>query len=82
MKNFVQINFVLSHYQGQAEEIALLDSGATENLINHTTVTRLRLGTKKLNFQRPVYNIDRTMNKHGTITHACDLMVKQGNKNV
>ena len=53
-----------------------------ENFIDHTTVTRLQLGTKKLNFQRPVYNVDGTMNKHGTITHACDLMVKQGNKKV
>jgi len=40
------------------------------------------LGTRKLNFQRPVYNVDGTMNKHRTITHACDLMVKQGNKKV
>jgi len=60
----------------------LLNSGATENFIDHTTVARLRLGTKKLNFQRPVYNVDGTMNRHGTITHACDLMVKQGNKKV
>jgi len=43
-------------------------------------VARLRLGTKKLNLQRPVYNVDGTMNRHGTITHACDLMVKQGNR--
>ena len=82
MKNFVRINFVLSHYRGQAEETALLNSGATENFIDHATITRLRLGTKKLNFQRPVYNVDGTMNKHGTITHACDLMVKQGSKKV
>jgi len=34
----------------------------------------------KLNFQRPVYNVDGTENKHRTITHACDLLVKQGNK--
>jgi len=60
----------------------LLDSGATENFIDHVTVARLRLGTKKLNFQRPVYNVDGTMNRHRTITHACDLMVKQGNKKV
>jgi len=60
----------------------LLDSGATENFIDHATVARLRLGTKKLNFQRPVYNVNGTMNRHGTITHACDLMVKQGNKKV
>jgi len=64
------------------EESALLDSGATENFINHATVARLWLGTKKLNFQRPVFNVDGTMNRHGTITHACDLMVKQGNKKV
>jgi len=82
LKNYVQINFTLSHYQGQAEESALLDSGATENFVDHATVARLRLGTKKLNLQRPVYNVDGTMNRHGTITHACDLMVKQGNRKV
>jgi len=60
----------------------LLDSGATENFIDHVMVARLRLGTKKLNLQRPVYNVDGTMNRHGTITHACDLMVKQGNRKV
>jgi len=64
------------------EESALLNLGATENFIDHATVARLRLGTKKLNLQRPVYNVNGTMNRHGTITHACDLMVKQGNKKV
>jgi len=82
LKNYVQINFTLSHYRGQVEESALLNSGATENFIDHTTVAKLQLGTKKLNFQRPVYNVDGTMNRHGTITHACNLMVKQGNKKV
>jgi len=82
LKNYVRINFTLSHYQGQAEESALLNSEATENFIDHATVTRLRLGTKKLNLQRPVYNVDGTMNRHGTIMHACDLMVKQENKKV
>jgi len=82
LKNYVWINFTLSHYQGQVEESALLNSEATEIFINHTTVTRLWLGTKKLNFQRLVYNVDGTMNRHGTIMHACDLMVKQGNKKV
>jgi len=82
LKNYVRINFTLSHYRGQAEESALLDSGATENFVDHATVARLRLGTKKLNLGRPVYNVDGTMNRRGTITHACDLMVKQGNKKV
>jgi len=78
--NHVQINFILSHYRGQAEETALLDTGATENFINYKTVTRLRLGTQKLTIPRPVFNVDRTNNRHGTITHTCDLMVKQGNR--
>ena len=80
MKNYVRVKFPLMHYRGQAEEEALLDSGATENFIDHSTVKRLKLGTKALNFQRPVYNVDGTPNKHGTITHACDLMIKQGHK--
>ena len=62
------------------EEIALLDMGATENFIDYKTVARLRLGTQKLTVPRPVSNVDRTNNHHGTITHACNLMVKQGNK--
>jgi len=78
--NHIQINFVLSHYRGQAEETALLDTGATENFINYKTVARLRLGTQKLTIPRPVFNMDGTNNRHGTITHVCDLMVKQGNR--
>jgi len=80
LKNYVRVQFPLLHYRGQSEESALLDSGATESFIDSETVKRLRLGTKKLEFQRPVYNVDGTENKHGTITHACDLLVKQGNK--
>jgi len=75
MKNFVRVKFPLMHYRGQTEEEALLDSGATENFIDTNTVKRLRLGTKQLEFQRPVYNVDSTPNKHGTITHACNLLV-------
>jgi len=75
MKNFVRVKFPLMHYRGQAEEEALLDSGATENFIDINTVKRLRLGTKQLEFQRPVYNVDGTPNKHGTITHTCNLLV-------
>jgi len=78
--NHIQINFVLSHYQGKAEETALLDTGATENFIDYKTVARLRLGTQKLTIPRPVFNVDGTNNRHGTITHTCDLMVKQGNQ--
>jgi len=60
--NSIQVKILLSHYQGKAEEIALLDTGATENFIDHTTVARLCLGTKKLPYNQPVYNVDRTLN--------------------
>jgi len=80
MKDSVRVQFPFLHYRGQSEEKALLDSGATENFIDKETVKRLRVGTKKLNLQRPVYNVDGTLNRNGNITHACDLTVKQGNK--
>jgi len=51
-----------------------------ENFIDYKTVARLRLGTQKLTIPRPVFNMDRTNNCHGTITHACNLIVKQGNQ--
>ena len=63
-----------------AEETGLLDTGATESFIDHKTVMRLRLGTQKLTVPRPVFNVDGTANKHGTITHVSYLLVSQGNK--
>ena len=78
--NSIQVKILLSHYQGKAEEIALLDTGATENFIDHTTVARLHLGTKKLPYNQPVYNVDGTLNRYGIITYACDLLVTKGNK--
>ena len=79
-RNAIEIPFSLSHYRGTAEEIALLDSGATENFIDHATVIRLRLGTKKLEKPQQVFNVDGTCNRHGTITHTCDLLVHKGGK--
>ena len=79
-KNAIQVPFILSHYRGKAEETALLDSGATENFVDHTTIVRLRLGTKKLERPRAVFNVDGTLNKHGTITYACNLMIIRGRK--
>ena len=71
---------MFSHYWGKAEEIALLDTGATETFINHTTVVKLCLRMKKLPYPHQAFNVDGTLNLHGTITHACDLLVTKGNK--
>ena len=78
--NSIRIKFPLQHYKGTAEEWALLDTGATENFINEGTVRKLHLGQQKLEIRRPVYDVDGTPNQNGTITHAVDLMVKQGNR--
>ena len=78
--NSVQTSFPLSHYRGTNTELALLDSGATENFINHATATRLHLGMKKLPHVRAVYNVDGTLNRRGTISQAVDLLVSRGNK--
>ena len=63
-----------------AEETRLLDTRATESFIDHKTVARLCLGTQKLAILRPVFNVDGSANKHGTITYVTHLLVSQGNK--
>jgi len=78
--NSIQLKVPITHYQGTAEETILLDTGATENFIDQTTINKLRLGTKRLPYSQAVYNVDGTMNRAGTITRACDLLVTQGNK--
>jgi len=78
--NSVQTSFPLMHYRGIDMELALLDSGATENFIDHATATQLRLGMKALLHKRAVYNVDGTPNRRGTISHAVDLLVAKGNK--
>jgi len=78
--NSIQLQVPITHYQGTAEETILLDTGATENFIDQVTIDKLHLGTKRIPYARAVYNVDGTMNRSGTITKACDLLVIQGNK--
>jgi hypothetical protein len=64
----------------RAETPALLDSGATENFINHQYATHLRLPTKCLEKARKVYNVDGTLNKKGDILFYTDLEVRTRQK--
>ena len=50
---------------------AMLDSGATGLFINRQYAAQRKLPTFPLNDQLPLYNIDGTPNKAGTITHFC-----------
>ena len=58
---------------------ALLDCGATHNFIDPRTVTSLAMGTRLLRKPLRVNNVDGTINKGGTISHYCNLRVRQGN---
>jgi len=78
--NLVQTSFPLAHYRGIDMELALLDSGATENFIDHATATQLCLGMKALPHKQAVYSVDSTPNRRGTISHTVDLLVARGNK--
>jgi len=79
--NSIQVKILLSHYQGKAEEIGLLDTGATENFIDHTTVARLQLGTKKLPFKRAVYNVMELLTIMEPLTeHATSSLLEETRK--
>jgi hypothetical protein len=64
----------------RAETSALLDSGTTENFINPDYARELKLPIEELTEPRKVFNVDRTQNCHGQITHYTDLEVRTGNQ--
>jgi len=46
--NRLEVPITLHSFKGMAEEVALIDSGTTENFIDQETVRKLKLGSKKL----------------------------------
>jgi hypothetical protein len=60
----------------QKTEIALVDSGATENFIDPHTVERLQLPIQKLQQPQIIYNIDGTLNQARSIMHKCQLKLQ------
>jgi hypothetical protein len=69
-------------FKDMAEECTLIDSGATENFIDHDTVKRLCLGTKQMEKPAYVKNIDGTNNCSGRINRYIDLLISRGNKKI
>jgi hypothetical protein len=63
-----------------AEEQALLDSGASENLIDEETWKTLGIGAFVLPKPITIYNVDGMDNKQGKITKYCWLKVKRENQ--
>jgi hypothetical protein len=62
----------------RAESIALIDSGATENFMNLQYAKWLRLPIKQLDMAQPIFNVDGTENKGGTLHYYTNLVVQTG----
>jgi Reverse transcriptase (RNA-dependent DNA polymerase) len=62
----------------RTETIALVDCGATENFIDTDHAYAMRLPLKRLAKPREVFNVDKTPNRQGPITHYTDLTVRTG----
>jgi gag-polyprotein putative aspartyl protease len=76
----LEIPFSFEHLQGKADDVALLDSGATENFMDTRTAKRLKLHPLKITTPRVVRNINGTENHNGSITKYVCLRIKQGSK--
>ena len=59
----------------QAEETVLIDSGATENFLDKDIWQKMRIGSYETVKPITVYNVDRTENSQGKITHYCWLQI-------
>jgi hypothetical protein len=66
----------------QAEAVALLDSGATENFLNLKYAEWLQLPIKRLPQPRQLFNIDGTENRMGKLQFFTDLDVRTGTQHV
>ena len=64
----------------RTETAALLDSGATENFMNLTYAKWLKLPFKCLAQERPLFNVDGSTNKSGSIKYYTDLEMQMGSK--
>ena len=58
-----------------ADKKALVDSGATDNIIHPAFARRLGLTMTPLERPKKIYNIDNTSNKSGSITHSLELKI-------
>ena len=67
----MNIPLTIQTASAKAEQMALLDSGATENFIDHKTWKGLGIGKQTLKMPITVLNVDGSENKRGKITHYC-----------
>ena len=70
-KNCINVSFIFD--KNKVAKNVLLDSGTTDNFIDQRTVNRPHISTRRLTKPRILYNVDKTKNKSGRITHYVDL---------
>ena len=75
-RNCINVSFTFDETK-EAKQ-ALLDSGATDNFIDQRTMKRLNISTRRLDRPRILYNVDKTENRSGCITHYTDLEITRG----
>jgi hypothetical protein len=78
----INVPFTFTCARETADEVALVDSGATENFMGERMVKRLGIGRRPMKMPRRVFNVDGSENQHGTLTHYCLLRVSKGDKEV
>ena len=78
--NGITTHFSFLSKRGKADEHALLDSGTTENFMDHSMVWRLGIGMQKLPVPRRIFNMDGTENMAGRLTKSCTLRVRKGDQ--
>ena len=61
----ITTHFTFLSKRGKANERVLIDSGATENFMDHSMIQRLGIGTRKLPVPRRIFNVDGTENIAG-----------------
>jgi hypothetical protein len=64
----------------RTETIALVDCSATENFIDTDHAYALRLPLTCLKTPREVFNVDKTPNRQGPITHYTDAAIRTGRR--
>ena len=77
----ITTHFTFLSKRGRADKHALVDSGVTENFMDHSMVRRLGIGTRKLPVPRRIFNVDGTENIAGRLTEFCTLRVCKGHEN-
>ena len=77
----ITTHFTFLSKRGKADKCTLIDSGATENFMDHSMIQHLGIGTRKLPVPRRIFNVDGTENIAGRLTEFCTLRVRKGDQN-